>query len=226
MFGVYCPRCSNEGIIVGVEQFGNRKTYTFFCFNCDNDWPEEISFPERDESRNMNIDSILLGLEIFEVASECSLILERSLERRAFFSEEGKRCLEELKHLKKKRKEQGVANFKKAVSVASLEIFKIMPEYALLLEEYVEEGISASKQDEKMCLEKLKYLQSLLSKIENEWGLLRLKKVLLLYNGNVEWGIKALYNLFQLSEGKIKKEVEKIIKYLRIAKRTKISSLR
>jgi hypothetical protein len=168
MFEVYCSECSREGVIIGVERNGNKKKYIFFCSLCESDWPEEIAFPEGDEKRNMEIDSILLGLEIFEVAAECSVILERS---------------------------QG-------------------------------EGPSVSWKEKDKCLEGLKYLQSLLSKIENEWGLLRLKKVLISYNENVEWGLKELDNLSEHSEGKIREEVVKIIKYLRIVKRTKISSLR
>jgi hypothetical protein len=169
MFGVYCPKCgSNKSVIIGVERNGNKKRYIFFCSFCESDWPEEIAFPEGDETRNMEIDSILLGLEIFEVAAECSVALEHSQE----------------------------------------------------------EGTSVSRKEKDKCLEELKYLQSLLSKIENEWGLLRLKKILISYNENVEWGLKELDNLFEHSEGKIKEEVEKIIIYLRIAKRTKISSLR
>lgn len=167
MFGVFCPECgSKKAEIIGVEREGNKKRYMFFCLSCESDWPEEISFPERDEARDMEIDSILLGFEIFEVASECSLIFEHSLEESIFFS----------------------------------------------------------KKEEEECLEGLKYLQSLLSKIENEWGILRLKKILLSYNENVDWGVRELDVLSQLSKGKIKEETEKIIRYLKIVRRTKVSS--
>ncbi len=162
MFGVFCPECgSSKAVIIGVEGIENKRKYTFFCSNCDTDWPEEIAFPNGDESRNMEIDSILLGFEVFDVVSECSLMLEHSFE----------------------------------------------------------EDVPPSEKEEDNCLEGLKYLQSLLAKAENGWGLPRLKELLIKYEKNVEWGIVALDDLFQSSDGKIKEESEKIIKYLRAAKR-------
>ncbi len=162
MFGVFCPECgSSKAVIIGVEGIGNKREYTFFCSNCDTDWPEEIAFPNGDELRNMEIDSILMGFEVFDVASGCFLIIEHSLE----------------------------------------------------------EDVPVSEKEEEKCLESLKYLQSLLAKAENGWGLPRLKEVLVKHEKNVEWGMVELDNLFQSSEGKIREETEKIIKYFEAAKR-------
>jgi hypothetical protein len=162
MFGVFCPECGfSKGVIIGVEGIGNKREYTFFCSNCDTDWPEEISFPNGDESRNMEIDSILLGFEVFDVAAECSLVIEHSLE----------------------------------------------------------EDVPVSKSGEEKCIESLKCLQSLLAKAENGWGLPRLKEVVVRYEKNVEWGIEAINDLFQSSDGRIKKEAGKIVRYFEAVKR-------
>ncbi len=161
MFGVSCPECdSYEAVIIGIER-EKKKKHSFFCSGCGNKWADNIPFFAGNGHKDMEANSILLGFEIFEVAADCSVILEHSCE----------------------------------------------------------ENVSVSEKEK--CLKGLKYLQGLLAKRENEWGLSKLKKVLLLYNRNVEWGIKELDNLSQLSEGKIKEEVEKIIKYLKIVKRTK-----
>ncbi len=162
-----CPRCYyKETDIIAIEREEKKKRYIYRCFFCDNEWEEETSFPKIDPERDKKTDSILLGFELFEVASACSLMMEP----------------------------------------------------------FLREGLSLSSSAKEKCLENLKYMQGLLGEIENEWGLPRVTEVVNSYEKDIEWGIKELEDFSRSSEGEVKKEAEKILKYFSSVKNVKISS--
>ncbi|GEM_PF-7023257 len=67
-----CPECGSRRVkVLGKEKAGNTQWLVLGCKSCEHDWVEEDLVTQRVDSLDLEIDSVLLGIEIFETANEC-----------------------------------------------------------------------------------------------------------------------------------------------------------
>ncbi len=71
---IICPSCRREkGEAFNSEKINGVKWYFFLCKECGEEWQEELTFLSggKDDPEKMKVDSLLLGIEIFEAVNTC-----------------------------------------------------------------------------------------------------------------------------------------------------------
>jgi hypothetical protein len=192
---IFCPECGRKARIVEARC----RKYIFQCTFCPYNWREELTIDKKDDDSNVEIDAMLLGIEIFEVAYACMFSLDRVSSRKG--------CSKILKYFQSfLSAEDDIERLKETVIKQREK--NIWVDYKI--QEFVENYGTEKDKVTKDCIKILKNLQSLLLEIEDSWGLVRLRKVLI----SVEWAIKELREFAQEAEGKTRKEAEKILSHI------------
>jgi hypothetical protein len=214
-FKVNCPECLRNAEVVDLKRRKGKKKYVLFCKFCENKWEEElITSRKDDDSVDLDIDAMLLGIEIFEVAHACLSSLDCVSEKKPH-----KGCFKIIKYFQSLLSETESEPEKLKEIIIEHRKNNVWVDYKI--KDFVENSTGDKRKNE--CLSALEYLQSLLSEIEDSWGLPRMKKMLIEHKKNIDWAVKELKEFAEESEGRMSKKAEKIVRYLEAVSDERVS---